>query len=154
MKNEKQYSDVEIIVVKRQDRKGFIQFMNQVVEKAKQGYTLIDDGSYAPKTYPWRACFLKDEQVEAVVLNESVEFKVSAEGVVGNSLGKVLEDLEATKSKADLLAFAAKHSVVVPEDVKLPLAIKKLIKDSLTGIKPEVKPEVKEDKNEDIAEDN
>lgn len=49
-----------------------------------------------------------------------------------NSGNPLLTHLEACKTKQDLLDFAARHAIVVPEDIKVVTAIKKFLKDQFT----------------------
>ncbi len=108
---------LENVVVKRQDRKGQIQFLAQVEQKINAGYKLVLDGKYAPKSYPNSAWFVPKTSSAASQPEVAVSTPLS-----------ILEDL---KGKQPLLEFAKQHSIEVPEELKVPLAIKKFIKAEL-----------------------
>jgi len=113
------------VIVKRVDRKGFIQFLQAVEDKINEGYEMVREGQYAPRCHPKAAWFKK--KGEGVVEAESAEATEEEDsGVVPKEVS--LEDL---KGKKELLAFAADKGIEIPEEAKAPLAIKKVIKEVL-----------------------
>lgn len=125
----KEQTTPEMVKVLRRDRKGFIDFILKVEAKINEGYEIIGSDLYAPKVYPYMAFFRKkgsgDVVVEAVVEGADVEAK--------EEVSDPLVALEAITGKEELLAFAAQNNIVVPEDAKVPLAIKKAIRKALSA---------------------
>lgn len=106
----------------RPGNQGFVEIVKEVIEAAKQGYT-VDESAVGIYTGPlihgsWRIALVKDKEAVEEKTEETPEESLH-----------VLEDPKATKP--DLLAFAKEIDVEVPADKKSPAAIKKFIKEQL-----------------------
>jgi hypothetical protein len=58
---------------------------------------------------------------------------IAPSAVAAATTNPILAHLDTLKNKQDLLDFAAKYGITVPESVKIPTAIKKFLKEKLTN---------------------
>ncbi len=114
---------VEKVIVKRGDRKGYVQFLTKIKEKVEAGYEMLLEPPYRPREYPRTAFFLAKSSTPPKEEKKVEETEAPVDPISG-----LVEDL---KSKEDLLKFAEDNKIDIPEDIKHPLAIKKYIKSSL-----------------------
>lgn len=122
------------------------QFLNEVIAAAKDGYVLHPK----PTTIRQRANLVGFPTVvmvteeyaseilsstEPVVIIEEKPVEVSS-NIVGESTkeedkSSSTEELEALNSKDELFEFASKYNLEVPEDKKVPKAIKKWLSEQI-----------------------
>ncbi len=116
-----------------------ILFLQEYEKLIREGYTLHPDpkGPEIPCFVGFPRCIMVTEEYAASLRNPVVE-KVAvaedtSEGVVAETTVEVTltpeieEELEAAKTKAELFAVAEKMDVTVPEDKKVPKAIKQYL---------------------------
>lgn len=146
------------ILSKRTDKVGAGRFWKEVVEHLNDGWKVVLEGDMrtAPRFFPYPSVVLVKDEAEDTdtqsyqqTTGESTADKdegkaVEApekpsepvEGEVDTAVAPTAEvslesELEALHGKDDLLAFAAKHNIEVPEDKPWPKAIKKHISEAL-----------------------
>lgn len=128
--------DKILVIVKDQSRKGFIRFIKECCDLAAEGHQLISDNlREAPKPHFKTALFIKSHEGTAsadVSLKRDSSGEISTENTEKEELTP-LEVLEMLVTKKDMLAFAEKHNVVVPETAKAPKAIQKAIRVIMTA---------------------
>jgi hypothetical protein len=117
------------------DAASFIDFAKRINEWSAKGYEISTKDSF--DEYPQ---FYNRPQVTMVprkVVDVSTEVVPTTEEIKDLT---VLEQLEVITKKDDLLSFAKEHNIEVPEDVKTPLGIKKLLKEKLTAVEDNSSP--------------
>jgi hypothetical protein len=107
------------------DAVSFIDFAKRINEWAAKGYEISTKDSFDeyPQFYNRPQVTMVPRVVMEVIDVFPTEDEVSA-----------IDKLEALTKKDDLLAFAKEHNIEVPEDVKTPLGIKKLLKEKLSAV--------------------
>lgn len=108
------------VLVKRTDRKGFIEFTKQLQQAHKNGFEIKDfTGKEAPRFNPFMAFLERPDGTEDSPL----------EDVEDSEVVDVADELETLSGKEELLAYAEKHQIEVPQEKKNPRAIKKFLKE-------------------------
>lgn len=111
------------VSVLRRDRKGFIEFQKQVQQAFIDGFR-IKDFQYkeSPKLYPFTAYLERPDGTE----------DSPSEDVEDSEVVEVFDELATLSGKEELLAYAEKHKIEVPQEKKNPAAIKKFLKEQVS----------------------
>lgn len=116
---------------------GSVDLVKTIVELTKQGKFVDPVATHKVGPSEWIVYFTDDVAEEgAEVSSEETEAEVEVEGDEESPEAEADEvdleaELESLTKKVDLLAFAEKNGVEVPEDITQPASIKKHLKESL-----------------------
>lgn len=142
------------VLSKRTDKVGAIRFWKEVMEHINDGWKVVLEGDMrtAPRFFPYPSVVLVKDEAEDTDKETYLQTpkQSTGESPADKDEGKVVEapqkpletvedtaevslesELDALHGKDDLLAFAAKHNIEVPEDKPWPKAIKKHILEAL-----------------------
>lgn len=133
------------LISKRTDKKGATRFFKELNEHLKDGWTMNLEGDLrqAPRFFPYPSVVLTKDEAEDVVSDTYQHSPTQPTGESTEDKDEVKADdtpheepnleaeLEVLHGKEELLAFAAKHNIEVPEDKPWPKAIKKHISEAL-----------------------
>lgn len=133
------------LLSKRTDKIGATRFWNEVMEHINDGWKVVLNGDMrtAPRFFPYPSIVLVKDEAEDTIkepyqqlptqpTGESTADKAEDKAVDVPTAEVSLEiELETLHGKEELLAFAAKHGIAVPEDKPWPKAIKKHILENL-----------------------
>lgn len=142
------------VLSKRTDKVGAIRFWKEVMEHINDGWKVVLEGDMrtAPRFFPYPSVVLVKDEAEDTDKETYLQTpkQPTGESTANKDEGKAVEapekpsetvedtaevslesELESLHGKDDLLAFAAKHNIAVPEDKPWPKAIKKHILEAL-----------------------
>ena len=114
--------------LKMQDAVDLCKYINQMF---KDGYVIEED--FIPRNCPkiprlFNLKFIKPSDTPSDEIDDDEEIEIDEDDSSSETI-----DIDSLNKKDELLAFAEKAYIEIPEDVTHPMSIKKFIKDNLKG---------------------